>query len=271
MINLSGPDKQGVWFKPGAFFPLWKEWDPMVVMISRSVGSAMFGAFPVGWYVLPRASYLKQATLLNAIYLGFFTSAAFSSVAVVETFRFFLLPAAAFLTAVGCYVLFTSDNGEGLPKYTPLTDSVEAQLIKSGRASKSIGLNSETYINAILLLWGTLGFFWTTDMNLLTPAGPLPVPMFLIVFNRGAIWFAQMWTLTFLVMALGNRLFDAPAILVAKQLLAFFSLYYLIFSIACIEHARFDTFIALFGLPVGALFAFNVKTVYDDYMGGLPL
>ena len=96
--------------------------------------------------------------------------------------------------------------------------------------------------------------------------------MFLIVFNRGAIWFAQMWSLTFLVMALGNRLFDVPAPLVAKQLFVFFCLYYLIFTIACIEHTRFDLFIAVFGVPVGALFAFNAKVVYDDYkIGGVPL
>ena len=132
-------------------------------------------------------------------------------------------------------------------------------------------LHACRYVNSILVLWGILGFFWTTDMNLLTPAGPLDPPMFLIVFNRGAIMFAQMWTATFLVMALGNKLFDVPAPLVAKQLLGFFCLYYLIFTIACIEHLRFDVFIAAFGVPVGALFAFNVKTVLDDSAAGLPL
>ena len=36
MFNLSGPDKRGIWFKPDTFFPLWTQWDPMVVVRHRS-------------------------------------------------------------------------------------------------------------------------------------------------------------------------------------------------------------------------------------------
>ena len=140
MVNLSGADKSGVWFKPGTFLPLWIEWDPMVVMISRSVGSAMFGAFPLGYLFLPRASFVKEAALLNALYLGFFVSGSFSPSAVNGTFRLLLVPV-ALLTAAGAYVVFTGD-GEGLPTTTPLKE----------RVNKSFGLNSETYINAILIL-----------------------------------------------------------------------------------------------------------------------
>ena len=133
-----------LWFKPqpGTLLPLWTEWDPMVVMISRSVGSAMFGAFPIGYYVLPRASFIKEATLLNALYLGFFISGSFAQTAVVETFRLLLIPA-ALLTSAGIYVLFTEDL-ESFATKPSLTDA----FTKSDRVSKSIGLNSETCVIA---------------------------------------------------------------------------------------------------------------------------
>jgi len=268
MINPSGSDKSGLFFHPGTPLPLWQDWNPMVVMVGRTTGTCMIGAFGFGWLLVPRATFVKQAAILNACYLGFFISAAFDSTAVTSTFRMLVWPV-ALLTLLGCFVVFSGTA----PAYTPLLgDRIEEGLVKSSRFTKSFGLNSWTSINAILLFWGTLAFFFVTDMNLLTPAGPLPIPMFLIVFNGAALWFAKMWSFGFFVVAFAGYLFDVPAPILAKQLLGFFTLYYIDFTWACIEHTRFDLFIAIFSLPVGGIYALHIKTVYDDYkIGGLPL
>ena len=83
--------------------------------------------------------------MLNALYFGFFISAAFATTAVNSTFFTLLIPV-GLLTITGCYVVFTGDGGAGLPVYMSLSDKDVEQLIKSGRSDKGFGLNSETYI-----------------------------------------------------------------------------------------------------------------------------
>jgi hypothetical protein len=143
-LKLGGLDMTGVWFKPGSFFPLWKVWTPMTVMIARAQGTAMLGAFPVGFLVLPASVFLYSSTLLHAIYFGFYLSAAFDDEAVVESFRLLLIPS-SLLACAGFYLIATGAVDPAKDKKFETSSLMRPRRSSPSSFSASLGSSTPSY------------------------------------------------------------------------------------------------------------------------------